>query len=338
VIDFRAHRIRRAALVLFALSVLPTALFGLRTYHSFLLLRSAYEVGAPSTSSLRGWMTLDYIATTYHVPKAALIERLGLAPTTVGNTSLMTIADKVGISPPQYIERVQHAIAQAANHNTAAAAKKSSSWLASLGDQMLAALLVYGYPVLGLTLLLGAIGLPLPDGIATAVAGSLAAQGRMDWLLAAAIIVIASVLGDAVGYGIGRLLGAEVLTRHGRWLGYSPKRRAQAQRLFAQWGLLTVLITRTFVSYLSSVASLLAGIARYRLSRFLGVAFAGRVVWAAAYLGLGAAVGSDLEAASGFLTNLSLLLLLLTVLIGAGAIAAGRIPVLAEHGRLTGKR
>lgn len=330
--DLRTHCARRIALWVCALAVLPTAMFGLRTYHSFLLLRSAYEAGAPITSSLRGWMTLDYIATMYHAPKAALIERLGLPPTTGGDTSLMTIADKAGISPPQYIERVQHAIAQAANHNTsAAAAKKTSGWLASLGDQMLTALLIYGYPVLGLTLLLGAIGLPLPDGIATAVAGSLAAQGRMDWLVAAAIIVIASVVGDAVGYGIGRLLGREAVTRHGYWFGYSPKRRAQAQSLFDQWGLLTVFITRTFVSYLSSIASLLAGIARYRLSRFLGVAFAGRVIWASAYLGLGAAVGSDLEAASSFLASLSILLLLLTVLTASGLVATGRVPVLPEH-------
>ena len=150
----------------------------------------------------------------------------------------------------------------------------------------------------------------------------------MDWMIAALIIVIASLIGDAIGYGIGRLLGAEVLTQRGHWFGYSPTRRAQAQALFDQWGLLTVFITRTFVSYLSSIASLLAGIARYHLMRFLAVAFAGRVVWAAAYLGLGAAVGSDLDAASGFLTNLSLLLLLLTLLTGSGLIAAGRAPVL----------
>ena len=141
----------------------------------------------------------------------------------------------------------------------------------------------------------------------------------------------ASVVCDAAGYGIGRLLGAEALIGLGRWFGYSPQRRAQAQALFDQWGLLTIFITRTFVSYLSSAASLFAGIAHYQLSRFLAVAVAGRMIWAAAYLGLGAAVGSDLEAAAGFLTNLSLLLLLLTVLSGSGLIAAGRAPVLRER-------
>jgi membrane-associated protein len=321
---------RRAALLVFVLALVPTAIFGLRTYYSFLLLRSAYEVGAPITSSIRGWMTLDYVAATYRAPKTALIERLGLSPAD-SSSSLKTLADRAGVSPPQYVERVQRAVAEAVNHTAPTPAAKSSSWLASLADRTLTAILIYGYPVLGATLLLGAIGLPLPDGIATAVAGSLAAQGRMDWLWAGAIVVLASVLGDAVGYGIGRLLGGEVLLRRGRWFGYTPERRVHVQELFDQWGLLTVFITRTFVSYLSSIASLLAGIARYQLSRFLAVAAIGRVTWAAAYLGLGAAVGSDLEAAAGFLTNLSLLLVLLTLLAGSGLVAAGRIPVLRQQ-------
>lgn len=327
-IDLRTRRVRRVALWLFALAVLPTLIFGMRTFGSFKVLRSAYEVGAPKTSSLRGWMTLDYVAATYHAPKAVLLQRLGLPANTASDTSLMTLAGRAGVFPPQYVERVQRAVADFAKRAVPAPTPEKSGWLASLADRTLTALLVYGYPVLGLTLLLGAIGLPLPDGIATAVAGSLAAQGRMDWLTAAAIIVIASVIGDAVGYFIGRLLGAEVLTRNSLWLGYSPQKRAYAQALFDRWGLLTVFFTRTFVSYLSSIASLLAGIAHYQLARFLAVATVGRVIWAAAYLGLGAAVGSDLDAASGFLTNLSLLLLSLTLLTGLGLVAAGRVPAL----------
>jgi membrane-associated protein len=327
VIDLRARGIRRAALVLFVLAALPALLSGLRTYRSFLVLRSAYEAGAPITSSIRGWMTLDYIAPTYHTPRAALMERLAVERATDGNASLRSLAGRAGVSPREYIARVQRAIAAVAKPEALAPAANASGWLALLRDKLLTALLVYGYPVLGLTLLLGAIGLPLPGGIATAVAGSLAAEGRMDWGWAAAIIVAASVLGDAVGYGIGRLLGAEVLIRRGHWFGYSRKRHAQAPVLFDQWGLLTVFITRTFVSYLSSIASVFAGVAHYQLSRFLAVAVAGRLVWAAAYLGLGAAVGSDLEAASGFLTNLSLLLLFLTLLTGSGLIAAGWVPV-----------
>jgi membrane protein DedA with SNARE-associated domain len=331
VIDFQDRRIRRTALLIFVLALLPALICGVRTYRTFLLLRSAYEMGAPMTSSIRGWMTLDYVAANYRTPQLVLIERLGLAPATDGGTSLRTLAERAGVSPPDYVQRVQRAVADIAPRSGPAAASDDSGWLAAVGDKILTALLLYGYPVLGATLLLGAIGLPLPNGIAAAAAGSLAAQGRMNWLWAGIVIVVASALGDLVGYTIGRLLGGEVLQRHARWFGFSPARRARAQALFNQWGLLMVFITRTFVSYLSSVASLLAGAAGYQAAKFIAVAVAGRIVWAAAYLALGYAVGSDLEAAAGFLTNLSLLLLMLIVLAGSGLVAIGRVPAAPQR-------
>ena len=75
---------------------------------------------------------------------------------------------------------------------------------------------------------------------------------------------------------------------------------------------------------LSSVASLLAGVSRFRLSKFIAIAVVGRLMWTAAYLGLGYVIGADLEAATGFLTNVSGFLLLVLVLFLSGAIAMGQ--------------
>jgi membrane protein DedA with SNARE-associated domain len=322
---------RRVALAVFILSMLATLWFGLRSYGSFQLLRSAYAAGAPKTSSIRPWMTITFVAVTYRISTVALIERLGLPPGTDPNTSLKSLAERVGLSSYQYTQYVQRAVADLVSSDGSDRTSETSGWLKLVGDKVLTALLVYGYPVLALTLLLGAIGLPLPDGLATTVAGSLAAQGRMNWVLAAIIIVTASVLGDVVGYGLGRLLGREVLERYGRWLGYTPARHARVQLLFDRWGSLTVFITRTFVSYLSSIASLMAGVSHYRLIKFLAIAMLGRVMWTSAYLGLGYSIGGDLEAATAFLTNLSGFLLSLVVLAGSGVIASGRMPMLSQQ-------
>ena len=78
------------------------------------------------------------------------------------------------------------------------------------------------------------------------------------------------------------------------------------------------------MSYLNSVANLLAGISHYRLSKFLAIALVGRLIWTAGYLGLGYGIGADWEAAIGFLTNLSLLFLSSMFLLGAGVIASGK--------------
>jgi membrane protein DedA with SNARE-associated domain len=123
------------------------------------------------------------------------------------------------------------------------------------------------------------------------------------------------VMGDAIAYGIGRGLSEQFLMRRGRWFGYTASRQARARALFAHWGALTVLVTRTLVSYLSSMVSLLAGISRYRLAAFLSMALLGRTLWTAAYMGLGYSIGGSFEYATDFLKNISGLLVSASVFI-----------------------
>jgi membrane-associated protein len=302
-----------------ALSALASIFFGLRSYSSFLLLRSAYEAGRPQVSSLRAWMTLDHVAATYRVPLSELIPRLGLPGDISHDESLKTIADRRGVPRFDFVRQVQRALGQSAPAADGGAEKPQGGLLAGLTDRVLAAVLAYGYPALAATLLLGAIGLPLPIGVAAVLAGSLAALGKLGWEWAATIAVIASFAGDMIAYGIGRALSDSFLARHGRWIGYSPERKDQIQTLLRRWGGITVIITRTLTSSLSSVVSLFAGVSRYRFSHFLGYALVGRLIWTSAYLGLGFLIGSNIDAASQFLGNLSGLLIALGVLIVAGA-------------------
>jgi membrane protein DedA with SNARE-associated domain len=197
----------------------------------------------------------------------------------------------------------------------------SASWLQWMEEQFLSALLVYGYPILGTILLLGAIGLPLPTGLSAAVAGSLSALGRMDWLTAGAIAIIASLLGDMVPYAMGRVGSERLLRRWGPWLGYLPARQARAEALFERWGGLTILVTRTLISQLSTIVSLLAGLHRYRIAAFLTFDLVGRAIWTAAYMGLGYLLAGSLDAATEFLKNLTGLLLSSTALAASAALA-----------------
>jgi membrane protein DedA with SNARE-associated domain len=316
--------VRRIAVAFLIAATLSSALLGVRSYRSFLLLQSAYAAGSPMTSSIRPWMTLEYVAAAYRVPEAALLERLGLAPSIDPRTSLRSLAQQQGGSLLEYVQRVQREIAGIASSVRPDSAREESNWLVAIGDAFLAAVLTYGYPALALMIFLGSFGLPLPHGIAVTVAGSLAAQGKIDWLWAGAATAAASVLGDIAGYALGRVLDRGVLERRGRWLGYTRERALRIKRLFEQWGVWTLLITRTFVSYLSPAVNLLAGAAGYRLTVFLALTLLGRLLWTSAYLGLGYAVGSDPEAASGFLANLSGLLVSLAVLAASWLVASGR--------------
>lgn len=311
---------RRARVVLCALSLLASLGFGFRAYVSLQLLRSAYAVGVPGVSSLRGWMTLRYVASTYGVAEPALTARLELAPATDPSTDLKTIAKRANVATLDFVQRVQGSVAtlSSASNAVGAEARESASWLSDFVDWFLAALLQYGYPMLGLTLFLGALGLPLPGGMLTALAGSLASQGKLDWLWAGTIAIVASVMGDALGYGLGRLTSARFLTRWCAWLGYTPARQSKVSGLFQRHGVLTLLLTRTLISHVSLVVNLLAGLIRYRLSAFLVYSVSGRLLWTGAYMGLGYAVGGDLEAATRFLQNLAAALISFALLMWAG--------------------
>ena len=309
--------------VLFALlllAALAALVFGFRTYRSFVLLRSAYAVGAPDVGSVRPWMTLGYVAGAYRVSATALAQRLGLPPDIDPATTLVSMSRAQGRSPFHHVQEVQEAISELRRLSPVSPEGRASS-PDSLGSEFLAGLLVYGYPVLGLTLFLGALGLHLPSALVMVVAGSLAAQGRMSWVGASAVGVSGSVVGDVAGYSLGRVLSQEFLERRGRWIGLTPERRARIDRLFERWGALTVVLSRSLLSFLSPAVNVLAGAGRYSLRRFLPFDVMGRLIWTSAYLGLGYRLGVGIEAASDFLSNLSGLLISLAALAGLGVLA-----------------
>ena len=271
------------------------------------------------------------IAVTYGTSPAVLITRLGLPAGADPGTSLKSVAEQNGQAPFDYTQRVQRVIAELVPVARSDGTGERATWLATISDAALTALLVYGYPVLGLTLLLCALGAPLPDEFATVVAGSFIAQGRMTWLWAGAVAVAASVLGDTAAYGLGRWLDRGVLERQGIWLGYTRARRARVQALLDRWGALTVLLTRTLVPSLGSIMSLLAGAGHYRLPEFLALAFVGRLLWTVASLGLGYGIGPNPDAAADFLVTLSGLLLSVFFVAGTAAVVSGRFAQMSAH-------
>ncbi len=317
---YRSLRVQWILAVLFIAAVTTTLFFGMRTYRSWLLLRSAYAVEAPDLGNIRPWMTLGYVSRLYGAPEGALLERLQLAPATPSDTTLKYLAQQEGVTPFHYVQRLQQAIASVEPKAARIGTKEHSGWLSAISDDLLAALLVYGYPAMAAILVFGSLGVPLPDGLVTAAAGSLIAQNRMGWLSACTVTVASTVAGDMAGFYLGVILGEEFLNRWGTWIGYTDARRHRAQLLFARWGWAGVLVTRTFASSVSPVVNLMAGASRYRPAAFLGTAFLGRVLWTLAYLGLGYGVGGALEAANGFLTNLTGLLVGTVVVLWIGRV------------------
>ncbi len=159
----------------------------------------------------------------------------------------------------------------------------------NLTDLFLNGMVTYGPLILGLALLLGSAGLPIPTGLLVLAAGAFARQGLLDWTTAAVVALAGVVLGDLASYGLGRLGGG--------WVQQAMARRRslwdQALARFRRYGALAVYSTRVVLTSLDVPTNLVAGSSRYALGRFVAYDVAGRLTWLALYGGLGYIAGQQ---------------------------------------------
>src|SRR5436309_1718829 len=137
----------------------------------------------------------------------------------------------------------------------------------------------YGYAIVFLGVFLESAGVPVPGETVLLAAGFFASQGTfaLPWVIGLGIG--AAILGDNVGYWIGRRAGRPLVERYGRLVGLTPGRIAAFDAFFQRHGARTVFLAR-FVTGLRVVAALFAGVARLPWSEFLLYNAAGALVWA----------------------------------------------------------
>lgn len=118
---------------------------------------------------------------------------------------------------------------------------------------------VYGIWVVAAFIALESVGIPLPAEAALIAAGFFAArtQGINIWYLIAAGIS-AAILGEIVGFWIGRRYGRVLLDRYGNHFGFTEGRIRIGQWLFAKYGGRFVFVAR-FLPFLRNMAAVLAG-------------------------------------------------------------------------------
>jgi len=142
---------------------------------------------------------------------------------------------------------------------------------------------------------LESMGLPLPgEAILIAAAIYAGKTGGLNIVEVIAATAAGAIVGDNIGYWIGREIGFPVLLRYGRYIGLTEPRIKLGQYLFMQHGGKIVFFGR-FVALLRALAALLAGVNRMSWPRFFIANAAGAILWATAF-GLGAyTLGEDVE-------------------------------------------
>jgi membrane protein DedA with SNARE-associated domain len=158
---------------------------------------------------------------------------------------------------------------------------------------------VSGYPLLFLLVMGECSGFPLPGETALIAASVLAGQGTLAIPAVIGIAAAAAIIGDNIGYLIGRKGGRWVLERPGAFHDQRTQVLATGQPFFERHGPKAVFFGR-FVLGLRVWASWLAGATHMPWRSFLVWNALGGITWAvligtAAYL-LGNSVGGVVEA------------------------------------------
>ena len=163
----------------------------------------------------------------------------------------------------------------------------------NISDLLLTTVVNYGAPALGAVVMLAAIGIPLPSTLLVIAAGAFVRMEFLDLPGAAAFVLFGAVLGDSIGYSIGRFAGEWAEGRLGAqplWLS--------TKKSFQRYGGGMVFITRCLLTSAAIPVNVIAGGSRYAYPRFLIYDVAGEAAWLVGFGSLGYYFGSQWEAVS----------------------------------------
>ncbi|MFE8941375.1 DedA family protein [Streptomyces sp. NPDC000963] len=171
------------------------------------------------------------------------------------------------------------------------------------------------YVLVGVVIGLESLGIPLPGEIVLVSSALLASQhGDINPYVLGACATAGAIVGDSIGYAIGRKGGRPLLA----WLGskfpkhFSEANIGLAESSFRKWGMWAVFFGR-FVALLRIFAGPLAGVLHMPYWKFLVANVFGGILWAGGTTAVIYSVGVVAEA---WLKRFSWLGLVLAVLIG----------------------
>jgi membrane protein DedA with SNARE-associated domain len=177
--------------------------------------------------------------------------------------------------------------------------------LASLGPVLDS----YGYLAVAGLVFVEDFGVPVPGETVLIAASVYAGVGRMNIVAVGLIAVAAAVLGDNLGYLIGRTGGRALALRYGKFVGLTGARLDQAEAFFGRHGGKVVTVAR-FLEGLRQANGLIAGITGMRWLKFGAYNLLGAVLWVGLWCTLGDLAGSHIGTIYEQVTRYSLYVLI----------------------------
>ena len=172
----------------------------------------------------------------------------------------------------------------------------------------------YGLWAIIVLVFLEDFGVPLP-GETILIAGAVyAGSGGFNIIEVGVLGFAAAVLGDNVGYAIGRFGGRALIARWGRYVFLTEERLDKAESFFDRHGGKIIVIAR-FVEGLRQANGLIAGITSMRWRRFLFFNIIGAALWVGCWVSVGYFAGEHITAIYEYITRYSLYALIVAVIV-----------------------
>jgi membrane protein DedA with SNARE-associated domain len=150
----------------------------------------------------------------------------------------------------------------------------------------------WGYTGVFLLMTLEGATLPVPSEIVLPLTGFLVYKHILDFWPAVVVASLGGLLGTIVDFSIGYYLGRPAVLRLGRKIRLKEHHLVTAERWFAKYGSVAVLLAR-FVPLLRTVIAFPAGIAKMKIGKFLAYSTVGIVIWDIILIYLGVLAGQN---------------------------------------------
>ena len=207
----------------------------------------------------------------------------------------------------------------------------------NFGDYFLSTLGVYGAPALFVILLIGSVGLPMPASLLLLAAGSFVEQGELGFWPVLILASAGAIIGDNLGYMLGRWGGRKVARQVSRLIG-GAKQLERAEGWLRRREGMAIFLSRWLLTPLGPVVNLTSAVTGYPWPRFLLYDVLGEVLWVFLYVLLGRLFSGSVQAMSELLGDFTWMIvgLLFVALLGRQLAQALRAPA-AEKAKANGR-
>ncbi len=178
----------------------------------------------------------------------------------------------------------------------------------------------YGYFAIFVLLMLGIVGLPVPDETLLTFSGYLAYKGNLSLPLLFLVAWAGSTCGITISFYLGRTFGLGLIHRYGKYVRITEEHIQKAHAWFERvghWGL----TFGYFIPGVRHVSAFAAGISEVKFAQFALFAYGGGFLWVGTFLSLGYFLGERWQTVEGEIHHYAVIATIIGVVAAAGYFA-----------------